>query len=407
MLVEFNVENFKSFRGEQVVSFVSSKRYDSEQYRDNIIENIPKAGSLVKSNFIYGANASGKSNIIDAASAMKQIVCSSLRFNPDQKLPVKPFKLDKISRNKGTTFEVSLVIEGTLYIYGFEVDEKEFISEWLYYYPKGRQREVFSREGLEVKVNKEIKLSKKVQEGISPNVCFLSWAGKWETSVFRKVFDWFADKLVVVKHPRFSGNFTNKMALDESLRSEIVKQLSEADVGITDLRIIEREIDEGSFNFPDDMPEELQERFISDFKRKPLFTHSGEIGGEFEWEEESEGTKAFYGFCGPLIDIINNDKTLFIDEIEQSIHPLLMEKVLRYFHTRSRNAQLFAATHNTYLLRNDTNVVRRDQIWFVEKDENGISSVFPLSDFKQRKGNSIEDRYLNGRFGAVPVLSDF
>jgi len=190
MLIEFRVKNFKSIKDEQSLSFVASNKYDSNELNHNVIETDLTFGNLVKSNFIYGANASGKSNLIEAITVMREIVLGSLKLNPGQQLPVTPFKLDNSSRHDNSLFEVSLLIDNTIYQYGFEVNRNGFEEEWLFYTPLGRSRRAFERTGAEIKAGVDLKLSKNITEGIAKNVSFLAWGAKWEDNILKKVFDW-------------------------------------------------------------------------------------------------------------------------------------------------------------------------------------------------------------------------
>jgi len=164
-----------------------------------------------------------------------------------------------------------------------------------------------------------------------------------------------------------------------------------------------------SMDIPGNPPEEISEivrEIIEAEAYKTEFIHSGNVSNNLKLREESTGTISFFGFCGPLVEAVHNGHFVLIDEIEASIHPAHVEHLVRYFHNNSQNAQLLATTHNTNLLRSDAGALRRDQVCFVEKDVNGASEIYPLSQFHTRKGNSIEERYLAGKFGAVPNITD-
>jgi hypothetical protein len=410
MLIQFRFSNFKSFNREQCFSFVKGKvgsRKEKSELAKNIIGTKQSCGDLLKSAAIYGANASGKSNFIEAIDFMRKQVVYSLRNKPGASFNLDRFRLDSKSLKKPAFFEVSLVLDKIIYVYGFEINEKEVVSEQLFYYPKGQPKRVFEREKTGVKLGGDLpkKSFNQIAEKLDKNTLFISLAAKWENEILSKVYQWFSEKLKIVKRD-VHYNYTAKLTLeDKDNKDSIIQLLKNADIGIKDILVRERKEDEIKFGEKSPLPEKVKEIIREQEKFEVKFVHSGSPNDvEFVFEQESTGTQAFFGFLGPLLDIIENVRCVFIDEIQRDIHPILVEKLLKYFNNKSNKAQIATTTHNTNLLSGD--IFRRDQIWFVQKENDGASFIYPLADYKPREGEALEKGYLMGRYGAVPVIDE-
>jgi AAA15 family ATPase/GTPase len=414
MLVQFKVKNFLSIKEEQVFSMVAAaikeKRLDGEK---NILK-IDDELSLLKSAVIYGANASGKSNLIGAFNFFKsQVYFLGLGFtNESGEIDITPFRFDAKTFNQPSSFEAIFIHEGIQYRYGFELTRKQIVEEWLYVKDK-RETEIFHRTGQKFEIAEKHVILKDVKdkEMIRPNSLLISIAGQLNDPTASKVIQWL-NQIVI-----FSGindiqyrDFTINMLQNSEKRKEIVRLIKLADFGIDDIETVEREmfvnIQPGN-----DLSKPIQRRMRKDIKTKRnIVDQSGNIQ-EFEshyMSGESEGTKKFFHLTGPLLMALETGSILIVDELDTKLHPLLTEKIVALFNsdvTNRKNAQLIFATHDTNLL--DAKIFRRDQIWFTEKDRYGATKIYPLTDIKARNDEALERNYIAGKYGAIPFLGDF
>lgn len=425
MLLEFNVTNYRSLRDTQVFSMAAStyfKEMDEQNTFDTDIKGLPK---LLRSAVIYGPNASGKSNLLASLRFMQFMVRSSAKeIQEGEKLDVQPFLFDKSSKNNATEFEV-IFIEGTVrYQYGFASNKARVVREWLIAYPEGRPQKWFEREYDETS-NEDIytfgskflggRLRQEWKRATRNNALFLSVAVQFNSEQLKPVFYWFQKRLRIIPSHIFflSPGYTASICETEEGRSKVLDFLNAADLSIADINI-EKKV----FSFedlPDDMPMELKEQLRKKMKGEDAlerldckFIHKNMETGEdvpISIEEESDGTKNLFSFAGPWLDVIGSDKVLFVDEIDSSLHPLIVHQLVRLLHNSKSNAQLVFTTHDTTILSH--NVMRRDQVWFMEKDTNNASRLYSLSDFKVRKKESLENGYLQGRYGAIPFIKEF
>jgi hypothetical protein len=223
------------------------------------------------------------------------------------------------------------------------------------------------------------------------------------------IYRWFSEKLVVLPMGNsFTPDQTVNCLRNESLRNKVIGLITAADVGINDVSLVKRLGVQQSFKLNKDgtIESTREDREVM----MPLFTHrSGDRAVAFELEQESQGTQRFFNLIGPIIDILQNGKTLIVDELDSSLHPLLVRRIIEMFHNPELNtqgAQLLFTTHDTSLL-DVTNLLRRDQIWLTEKSTNHATVLAPLTEFSPRKGEALERGYLMGRYGAVPMLDSF
>lgn len=416
MFKEFKFGNFRSFKEEQVLSLeaMSQKRPELDCF------NIKEEGKdrILKTSVIYGHNSFGKSNIFKALSTMKRIIKQCT--NPDYKIDVDNFKLDKDSENLSSLFEVTFINNSITYRYGFEVLKDKIVKESLY---KKNVREVaiFKREGSEnnsIELNTSYKRLKKYIEFTRENELFLSSMIKNnEVDEIKEIYDWILKNIKVFSADRISESTTSKLFLEEELDKKLIlNALQNADLGIDNIEITEEEKD---FN---DMPnfikelikEELKGKDASEekfFSTKEVFKHNiydknkekiNTIDFDFR-EKESEGTIKLYSIIGPVLDALKNGDTLFIDELDSKLHHSITKYIVDLFHDLSineNNAQLIFNTHDFYLLKED--IFRKDQIYFANKNKFGESSLYSLGDFKgiDKKSNVLA-HYLAGNFGAV------
>lgn len=422
MFIEFNVTNYRSLRDAQSLSMAAStyfKEMEEQNSFDTGIKGLPK---LLRSVVIYGPNASGKSNLIASLKFMRFMVLSSAKkIQEGEELSVAPFMLDKSSKDKATEFEIIFIEEAVRYQYGFALNRTRIIREWLIAYPEGRPQRWFDRE-YDTTANEDTyefgskflggRLRQEWKKATRSNALFLSVAVQFNSEQLKPVFHWFQKRLRVISPHVFllDPGYTASVCETEESRKNILDFLNTADLSIAEI-LIEKE----RFSFEDlprEMPVELKEHLRKEMEGKELlkvkFLHKNPETGEdvpFNIESESDGTKNLFSFAGPWLDVIGSDKVLFVDEIDTSLHPLIVHQLVRLLHRSGSKAQLVFTTHDTTILSQD--IMRRDQVWFIEKDKSNASNLYPLSDFKVRQKESLESGYLRGRYGAIPFIKEF
>lgn len=380
MLRSFRLGNHRSFRDEHELSLIPA--YDRDRASLPVIA-------------IYGANASGKSNLLDGLSFMRRAVHDSFRrWDVDEGVPRKPFRIDRAARSQPSTFVVELTLEGVRQTYGFTVDDTEVTEEWLYSYPVQKKRVLFERHGSDIKLGSTMADPKSrlqvIEDLIRPNALFLSLAAQLNIDPLLPAYRWFSRNIRFRKfRRRATTEFLARWLWQNRAEWEKLQTLvAAADIGITELRILTTAQDR----------EEPERRLI--------LCHGA---AKFGVEDESDGTVAWLDLLVDSIEILRDGNVLVVDEIDASLHPLLTARLVDLFRNDESNphgAQLIFSTHDASLLGTmlGEEVLARDQVWFVEKDKDGASSLYPLTDFKPRQGENAERRYLGGSYGAVPVL---
>lgn len=425
MLVEFSVENYLSFLKKQTLSLVAS---EDEVMLDSTFA-MPGSSDmrLVKSAVIFGANASGKSNLLQAISTLKKIVVTSAsRMQQGDKFDdLQPFRLNSQSQKQPTSFEIIFFQNQIRYEYGVVLDRNRVYEEWLIAFPEEEEQNWFDRKynrdnpeannGYEwyfdEKLHGENEIIKKF---VRPNSLFLSHAAQNNHPQLTEVFLWFKDKLNDID---YDDEYTvARMSEDFNFRDRVAKMLKQADIGISGIKIEEVSIPEELESFVTRIKQtianslgdkEINEAIFQALSLK--FTHQmndseGEI--HFSIEEESEGTRRFFQLAGPWIDILDEGEVLIIDELDRSLHPVLLRNLVQMFNNpeiNRNNAQLIFATHDSTLI--DDEIFRLDQIWFLEKDEASTSQLYSFLKFEPREYETWQTGYLLGRYGAVPFVT--
>lgn len=439
MLIEFTIKNFRSFKDQ--VTFTMVKSQGDELLLTNTFDpHVPKTPNLLRAGVIYGANSSGKSNLIKALSYLKYLVVNSANFKPNQKIPTDLFSFDEESKNSPVEINISIVTNATdnvetsetainsdnqkliRYDYGVIFNQEYILEEWLHAYPKGRVQEWFYRKydktkknGYDYAFSNLFKGNKSDWEANTrPNVLFLSNAVNLNSEQLKPVYDWFDQKLNITTDTRshFGENYTKSICSEITYKKQILDFLKYADIGIDDLLVSKEKLDIDKLAFPVDMPEEIKSQIIKNFEGGELIDLKSvrEIDGQnrtIDFDEESEGTKKLFSLAGPIIDTLNEGGILVLDELHNHLHPKLVRFLIEQFHdndTNKANAQLIFTTHDTHLMRK--NIFRRDQIWFVDKNLSYASRIYSLHDFSVRKdrSESYEAQYLQGLFGAIPFI---
>ncbi len=422
MLLEFRVSNYRSFRDQQIFSMLAYPRHEEglETHAfQTEIENIPP---VLKTAAIYGANASGKSNLLKAIQFMRGYVLQTVT-NPGSVLNAafSTFSFDNDSPNKPSSFEITILINKVRYQYGFSILNGRVFEEYLLAYPQKVAQTWFTRtwnsqtEQYEYTYSTFFKGSKKTWEKMTrDSVLYLSTAVALNNAQLKPIYDWFKDQLVVINDlERLNQNFTVNQIKFGKAKDEIIKLLQSADFSIDDIRLLTKKIPNTNITIDDDNQVQAvnQEMIDRDFV---LLGHKTESGMRFlGLEQESLGTQKFFFLAGPILDILTKHVTILFDELDTSLHPKLVEKLIQAFETipnQREGSQLIFTTHCDGLLENQTSspkqvpLLRRDQVWFISKNESQSSEVYSLLDFKVRKNESVREGYRKGRFDAVPLI---
>jgi hypothetical protein len=416
MLVEFRIKNFRSLRDEQAFSLVAA-RDKTLQHSHTLQTGLKAAPSLLRSAVVYGANASGKSNLIKALQYMRGVVVESATIiQPGQTYAVQPFRLDIESAAGPTGFEVTFIVDGVRYQYGFSMTSQRIVSEHLLVYKAFKPQRWFERHfddatGKDVyEFGPGLKGPKTLWEGATrPNALFLSMAVQLNSEALRPVFDWFANGLAIFNEQApLNQQVSIQMLKQAEGRKQICDFLTAADISIADIEVVTRKVP-GQALHVDVAAGKTEVRSEEMEENQLRFSHvTGQGKAVFDLLDESSGTRNLLFLAGPILDILRKGQTLVIDELDTSLHTLLVRELVRLFHRPEANtggAQLIFTTHDTSLL-DAPDLFRRDQVWFVEKDHDQASALVSLSEFSPRKNEALERGYLMGRYGGVPLLSN-
>ncbi|SEJ58625.1 hypothetical protein SAMN04487917_107188 [Arthrobacter sp. yr096] len=428
MLLAARVENHRSIDAEQELTLVRSGG-KSKNIADTDADG--KHNHISKLAGIYGANAAGKSNILSGIQFMSRAVRRSQQnWDPDGGVPLSPFAFNDETLTVPSRFEVEILLDSTRYQYGFAATRDEITSEWLYAYPRGRRRVLFERQSQD---NEEYYFGDSLQgqnritaSFTRKNSLFLSAAHSFDHDQLSPIARWISDKLKFADPANLPSRLKytlESLRKDSNLTDIVLRFLQAADLGISGINIRERQMnDEQKTQFLRILeavdPDNFDPKSISDaefgIQRDFELEHTCEEPGaskRLPFTNESTGTKALLALLGPILHALRNGHTLFVDEIDTSLHPRLVTEVIRIFQDAEMNkkeAQLVFTSHDTSvlgMLASDEPLLERDQIWFVEKGRSGASSLFPLTDFSPRKLENIERGYLQGRYGGVPIVS--
>ncbi len=405
MLIRFSFKNFKSFKNENCLDMEATSLKEHEY-------NVAKldSGEYLKVSAIYGANASGKTNVLQAFDYMKKRILvsdDSKKNSPIDEENIYNFMIN----NDSIALEVEILAKNNkIYKYGFELVKDNIISEWLYEKRVNKFYSIFERENNNIKMMKDNKLFKLAN--IDERTLFLNIYSKIDkdNKDFNNVYDWFVNSTYLdLGNPNFERLINNRVSLkilsDENYKKELLKFIKTFDSGI-----------EGIKTTPDSIEAVKSNNGIIDIE----VIHKGENGElkALPFYLESNGTRKMFHLFDFFMDALKNGMVLFVDELDAKLHPLLTRYIINLFHnseTNKGNGQLIYSTHDTVNLNKET--FRRDEIWFAEKDKDGISEIYALSDYileddknagkKVRNDATYNKDYLTGRYGAIPVLEEF
>lgn len=427
MVIEFSVENYRSFKQRVTLSMVAAniKAQDSSPGKGNIF-HFDDDLTLLKTVALYGANASGKSNLIAAMRFMKYFVLNSSRQTQiNDEIDIEPFRLSTTTENQPSHFEMVFLLAGKIYRYGFEVTRQRVVAEWLYYVPNTRESRLFERETDTFSLSRTFKEGRDIEDKTRENALFLSVVAQFNGTIARNILQWFQELDVgleaddVVDLLKATARFEGSL-----LKDEIIRFMRKLDTGIADVQVEKGPLNFNEMPISTNVPDNLQpllhtlQNVIGEDAQRPLLKTLHQKYDEhghpsslevFEFEgHESRGTQKLFILTVSLLHTLQKGGVLIIDEFDTRIHPLLTREVIKLFHapeTNPHNAQLIFATHDINLLTPE--LFRRDQIWFIEKDERGASHLYSLVEYKGvRNDASFEREYIQGKYGAIPFVGN-
>ena len=398
MLVNFTFKNFRSFRDEMTLSMEAAP---IQELSGSVVKSCGE--DLLPVAVIYGANSSGKSNVLKALKAMRDVLLNSVKLNPKDRLESDPFSLDLTSAAEPTSFEIQFTLNGSKYRYGFDYTSESIIAEWLYEKRPGeREFELFLRSGDEFKISKS-RFAEGIgkQEATPGNRLFVSLVAQLNGKVSQAILDWFSsvEYMSGMDGKGYAGKTLRTIFYQQAGNEEIMNLLFQTHLGFDGIQV--------NMNIGDE--DSVESKTIH-----KIYGADGNIVGTKEFptdKMESEGTKKMIEIAGPIVDAIRLGRILIVDELDAKLHPFLTRKIICLFMDKEFNkngAQLIFATHDTNLL--NIQYLRRDQIWFTEKDKSDSTELYSLVEFRDESGNkvrndrNIEKDYINGRYGAIPFM---
>jgi AAA15 family ATPase/GTPase len=419
MLIEFSVRNYLSFKEKATLNLSATA---IKEHIDSNVTNTERV-DLLKGAIIFGANASGKSNFIKAMSTMRRLVLFSFEQSSSEELDIDPFLLSSVTDAAPSMFETVFILDNIRYRYGFEIDNKAVVSEWLFETVKKIEKPLFYRIKDGIDVMKSFSEGKDLEERTRDNALFLNVVDQFNGKTAKKIIRWFRNFITIsgLKHEGYKG-VTFGMLENKQTRNLLIDFYKKLDLGFEDIAIFKQQFDPK--DLPADISENVLKQIVTDLEGAfkidiktihKRFDEKNNQDGIVEFDmrsQESSGTNKLFNISGPVFDVLNDGGVLVIDELDASLHPLLTLAVTKLFHSKESNrnsAQLIFATHDTNLLNYGN--YRRDQVFFVEKDNFGASSMYSLVDYKEegktiRKDRSFEKDYIEGRYGAIPIIDN-
>ena len=397
MLLEFSFANFLSFKEKVTFSMVATSLKDKKAESADTTFSAGGEMPVVLSRAcaVFGANASGKSNLIKAMSFFKWFTMnSSKEVQTGEKIPVNSFALSTSSVAEPSLFEIVIMIGEDTYRYGFETSAEKVHREWLYVRAgkkRSKELELFYREKNVYEIHSRFTIGRELTEKnmVRDNALLLSLAGQFNEPHSGAVMKWLADTTIITgKSETDVWALTLKAMENPVTRKKMVDFSRYADLGIDDITLS----DSGVLTYHTQYDEDGKETAAVTFSMT---------------DSESEGPVKYFSLAYPILDARENGKRLIVDEFGAKLHTLLLERIVSLFNTKSgnsRNAQLLVTLHDTNLL--SSNLLRRDQIWFTQKNGRGESCLYPLSDYRVRSDASYEKDYLLGKYGATPIIDD-
>jgi AAA15 family ATPase/GTPase len=418
MLVQFSVENYRSVKDVCELSMVASRYYKENEQENTFETGIADCPRLLKSVVIYGPNGAGKSTLLEAMKFVESFVLNSApKSQAGEEINVTPFRLSKATRNKSSNFEIIFIENNVRYEYGLCATKERVTEEWLIAFPNGVPQKWFHRVYDPETAAYAYKYSKHFEGGrmrggwqkqTRQNASYLSTAIQLNNEQLTPVYNWFFRRLATLRPDGLSSEFTAEYCLDSDFKKNVIEFISSADIPLSNIEV--ETLKYMDMKLPDHIPTAFKEEITKSLKDKEYhevsFVRTDDAGEavRFKLAEESQGTQGLFNFAGPWIDVITNNLVLFVDELDSSLHPLIVHHLVDILHKSGSNAQIIFTTHDTTIL--SQKILRRDQVWLLKKNKFHASELYPLSDYKIRDGEAIEKGYLSGRYGAVPFIKD-
>jgi uncharacterized protein len=419
MLIGFSVGNYKSFKETVTLSMVASSITEEEKELDtNNIFEINHKLNLLKSAAIYGANASGKSNLVAAINFMKWFVLnSSKETQVSEAIDIEAFRLSTETEKEPSFFEIVFRLEGKTFRYGFEVNAREVVSEWLFQADDSKEKMLFERD-FDNYILDDFPEGQSISDKTRSNALFLSVVAQFNGKLSGKILLWFSKTLQLISglQDRQYRKETLESLEDDHHRHDIIEFIKNLDLGIVDIQIQNTpvfvisnntSVYGGSYGnlYPistiKSAVKTIHPKYDADGKQTAIELFDIE-------KHESEGTNKLFALAGILLDTLRKGKILLIDELDARLHPLITRELICLFNsseTNPHNAQLIFTTHDTNLL--SSQIFRKDQIWFTEKDNKGATDLYSLVEYKVGKDASFERDYIIGKYGAIPFIGNF
>lgn len=406
MLIGFSVGNYKSFKETVTLSMVASSITEEDKELDeNNVFPINDKLSLLKSAAIYGANASGKSNLVAAINFMKWFVLnSSKETQVSEAIYIEAFRLSTQTEKEPSFFEIVFLLEDKTFRYGFEVNAREVVSEWLFQADDTEEKMLFERD-FDNYILDDFPEGQGISDKTRSNALFLSVVAQFNGKISGKILLWFSKNLQLIsglQDPQYRKETLESFENDRH-RHDIIEFIKKLDLGIADIQI-KKNISQKTALFGS-----LYQAAVKTVHRKYDADGKQTAIELFDIEtHESEGTNKLFALAHLLLDTLRTGKILLIDELDARLHPLITRELICLFNsneTNPHNAQLIFTTHDTNLLSSKT--FRKDQIWFTEKDNKGATDLYSLVEYKVGKNASFERDYIMGKYGAIPFIGNF
>lgn len=402
MLLEYSCSNYKSLKDKVSFSLLAG---NDDTFQDKLIDL--GNNKVLRSAIIYGANGSGKSNFLDSLTFMRNLVANSIKHQPGQGIFQAPHKLS--SADTPSEFYVQFIRNDIRYAYGFSIINNAVSEEFLYYFPNGRKVQIFEREGMKISPGSKYKKAFEVSLTIlKENRLFLSCAANYTNlEEVEQAFLFFAEDIVVYSGVNNWMEYSIElMQNDPKIKVLFEQLLQDFNTGIKNVDVKMEQVNISPSDLPADMPQEIKPLFLGAQKRFEARVNYGLFTTDL-MTEESDGVRKLFEMLCPIIDIIIKGKILVCDEFEKSLHENLIFKIIELFRDAGsgKTAQIIFSTHDTSLMGAD--LFRRDQIWFTQlKNEDRSTDLYSLAELKNvRKTENIEKGYVNGKYGAIPVLN--
>lgn len=416
MLISLSVSNHRSFHDTQSLTLYRETRGVGDAREAGW-----KRPDVLPVTAIYGANAAGKSALVSALGFLRSAVEGSYReWSVEGGVPRMPFLLDHESASRPTEFDVEFIAaDGNEYRFGFAVDDDRVLSEYLHVYKTRRKTVLYERDGDDWYFGDSFRgPASQIRDITRPNALFISAAAAAQSAVVREPYRWIVSRLSVYSATGYMSEHrrvTRQLKTDADFREQMLRILQGSDIGVTDIEVTRKELEQEDLDRYQryfGKEDSNFEAFIEDVESHLELTHRGRgVETSLPEDYESAGTHALISFASVALAALKRGATCVVDEIDSSLHPLLVAELVRVFaspRTNPNQAQLIFTTHDVSLLRpapEGQAVLSRDEIWVVEKDRHGESALVALSEYGPRTSDNLERGYLTGRFGGLPTLS--